>query len=106
MGWGGADGVTVGRQEPPVARQPSAFRLRGWRPPVPQLKADSAGRSTRISLKLSLREWAQDCEVVPYPRPGAWSPGVCHARALGGGCSHFLNLDVILTPPPPRPGRV
>lgn len=100
VGWGGADGVTVGRREPPVARQPSAFRLRGWRPQVPRLKADSAGRSTRISLQQDVDfnccplKWTQDCEVVPHPRAGAWSPGVCHAPALGGGRSHFWNLDV------------
>lgn len=44
-------------------------------------------------MPCSWRPWP-----VPHPHPGAWSPGVCLARALGGGHSHFLNLDVTVTP--------
>lgn len=35
---------------------------------------------------------------VPHPQSGAHFPGVCRARALGGGRSPFLNLDVTMTP--------
>lgn len=42
------------------------------------------------------RSWRP--QPVPYPRPGACFPGVCCARALGGGRGPFLNLDVTMTP--------